>query len=101
MSVLDQNGRIQALGFLARWWLTSHALYYEIPYFIKIYASFANMYIFLIFLAQNECRWIQLNSQLMEICSQMSEASMLPARKRGEGKRPINTNVALPRLSQW
>ena len=27
MSVLDQNGRIQALGFLARWRLTSHALY--------------------------------------------------------------------------
>ena len=32
MSVLNQNGRIQALGFLARWWLTSHALYYKIPY---------------------------------------------------------------------
>ena len=32
MSVLDQNGRIQALGFLARWQLTSHALYYKIPY---------------------------------------------------------------------
>ena len=32
MSVLDQNGRIQALGFLARWRLTSHALYYKIPY---------------------------------------------------------------------
>ena len=31
MSVLDQNGRIQALGFLARWRLTSHALYYKIP----------------------------------------------------------------------
>jgi len=32
MSVLDQNGRIYALGFLARWQLTSHALYYKIPY---------------------------------------------------------------------
>ena len=32
MSVLDQNGRIQALGFLARRQLTSHALYYKIPY---------------------------------------------------------------------
>ena len=32
MSVLDQNGRIQALGSLARWRLTSHALYYKIPY---------------------------------------------------------------------
>jgi len=32
MSVLDQNGRIQALGFLSRWRLTSHALYYKIPY---------------------------------------------------------------------
>ena len=32
MPVLDQNGRIQALGFLARWRLTSHALYYKIPY---------------------------------------------------------------------
>ena len=32
MSVLDQNGRIQALGFLARWRLISHALYYKIPY---------------------------------------------------------------------
>ena len=31
MLVLDQNGRIQALGFLARWRLTSHALYYKIP----------------------------------------------------------------------
>ena len=31
MSVLDQNGRIQALGFLARWRLTSHALHYNIP----------------------------------------------------------------------
>ena len=31
ISVLNQNGRIQALGFLARWWLTSHALYYKIP----------------------------------------------------------------------
>ena len=31
MSILDQNGRIQALGFLARWRLTSHALYYKIP----------------------------------------------------------------------
>ena len=31
ISVLDQNGRIQALGFLARWRLTSHALYYRIP----------------------------------------------------------------------
>ena len=31
MSVLDQNGRIQALGFLARWQLTSQALYYKIP----------------------------------------------------------------------
>jgi hypothetical protein len=30
MSVLDQ---IQALGFLARWRLTSHALYYKIPYY--------------------------------------------------------------------
>ena len=32
MSVLDQNGKIQALGFLLRWRLTSHALYYKIPY---------------------------------------------------------------------
>jgi hypothetical protein len=32
MSVLDQNGRIQALGLLARWRLTSHALYYKISY---------------------------------------------------------------------
>ena len=32
MSVLNQNGRIQALGILARWQLTSHALYYKIPY---------------------------------------------------------------------
>jgi hypothetical protein len=32
MSVLDQNGKIQSLGFLARWRLTSHALYYKIPY---------------------------------------------------------------------
>ena len=35
MSVLEQNGRIQALGFLARWRLTSHALFYKIPYFIS------------------------------------------------------------------
>ena len=32
MSVLDQTGRIQALGFLAWWQLTSHALYYNLPY---------------------------------------------------------------------
>ena len=32
MSVLDQNGRIQALEFLARWRLISHALYYKIIY---------------------------------------------------------------------
>ena len=31
MSVFEQNGRIQALGFLTRWRLTSHALYYKIP----------------------------------------------------------------------
>ena len=31
MSVLDQNGRIQALGFLARWRLIIHSLYYKIP----------------------------------------------------------------------
>ena len=30
MSVLDQNGRIQALGFLAWWQLTSHALNYNL-----------------------------------------------------------------------
>ena len=35
ISVLDQNGRIQALEFLARWRLTSHALYYKIPYWIQ------------------------------------------------------------------
>ena len=36
MSVLDQNGRIRAQGFLARWQLTSHALYYKIPYLLWI-----------------------------------------------------------------
>ena len=34
MSVLNQNGIIQALGFLARWRLTSHSLYYKIPYLL-------------------------------------------------------------------
>ena len=32
MLVLDQNGRIQALGFLARWRLKRHAPYYKISY---------------------------------------------------------------------
>ena len=36
MSALDQNGRIQSLGFLARWRLTSHALYYKILIKISI-----------------------------------------------------------------
>ena len=31
MLVLDHNGRIQALGFLAWWQLTSHALIYNLP----------------------------------------------------------------------
>ena len=31
MSVLDQNGRIQAMGSLAWWQLTSHALNYNLP----------------------------------------------------------------------
>ena len=37
ISVLNQNGRIQALGFLARWRLTSQALYYKIPYAASIF----------------------------------------------------------------
>ena len=31
ISVLDQNGRIQALGFLAWWQLTNHTLNYNLP----------------------------------------------------------------------
>ena len=31
----DQTARIWALGFLAWWQLTSHALYYNLPYFLS------------------------------------------------------------------
>ena len=47
MSVLDQNGRIQALGFLARWQLTSHALYYKIPYLAKHFPHSLHIWFFL------------------------------------------------------
>ena len=57
MSVLDQNGRIQAPGFLARWQLTSHALYYNLTYLSILFSrgfsdnvtSISTVYIFFLF----------------------------------------------------
>ena len=74
MSVLDQNGIIHALGFLARWRLSSHALYYKIPYCLYyLVRPIDHHYISCL------CTLLYLTTKLISIAQKMKKKSNYPS----------------------